>query len=216
MRLGASKQSDETPDLGTVGGNPTNASAPRPPPTPPQLFRVALQDSQVTHLVLISGDAIPLYSFKDTYQQIGSMKSSAFATREFPKRRRYRLMGGDVFVPYEKFRKQRQWMISTRAFAHFAVKAEEIYCVPQEAAAADEHYFIGLAEKYSLPYHERWTTYDEWSNDDFALVRFAMLLGSELLVVILVPPPLPPLLPSLPPSPPPPLRPSPPSSLGKR
>ena len=82
-------------------------------------------------------------------------------------------MGGNVFVPYEKFKKQRQWMIATRAFAHFAVKAEEIYCVPQQAAAADEHYFIGLAEKYSLPYHERWTTYDEWSNDDFALVSFA-------------------------------------------
>lgn len=113
------------------------------------LFREALKNNNITHLILVSHNTIPIKRFDELYESLNYHSIIDFRIAdEWEHKRRYHGIKNPQF-PIETFFVQSQWCILTRIHATILVKDYNyIKIIFSEMRIPDEHCYINYLLHY--------------------------------------------------------------------
>eukprot|EP00928_Gymnodinium_smaydae_P093874 TRINITY_DN7821_c0_g5_i1.p1 TRINITY_DN7821_c0_g5~~TRINITY_DN7821_c0_g5_i1.p1 ORF type:complete len:397 (-),score=41.21 TRINITY_DN7821_c0_g5_i1:180-1370(-) len=128
------------------------------------LMRFGLENPDNTWFVLLSDACMPLYSFRDLYDQVKLENFSRFndfgVTFDVTLRRNIWQSG--TCEGHRRSRKADQWAMFTRADAEWFVRENHLLQLKPRAVYVDEPYFINMMDQHDRPYKHAPTTYTEW------------------------------------------------------
>nr|QFG74702.1 MAG: core-2/I-branching enzyme [Megaviridae environmental sample] len=131
------------------------------------LFKEAYENSDNEYFILLSDKCIPILHPDKLYNKVKTIDQNIISIQRkkilnIENRLRYRSLNQKYFFDKDNFKKQSQWCILKRKTVQFFIENDFTEIFGVSAIIPDEHYFINLMEKYSIPYVDRVVTFDNW------------------------------------------------------
>jgi len=127
-----------------------------------ELFKKALLDPENKYFVLLSESCIPLYNFDDIYSMIQTKNTNIIDVVNNTNMERFNDLNYDNFFDKNNFAKQKPCTILNRTTAELFAYTDFTYLFNDNFYAPDEHYFINLCNKFSIPYLNSHINYSHW------------------------------------------------------
>lgn len=128
------------------------------------LLRKAFEDLDNYKFVLLSESCIPLYNFEHIYTKLTEDNNTYLGVFNFDailKENRYKGIDSK-FLAKNNFKKMHQWFVMNRETVKYFITYDytDQY---KNVSCPDEHYFVNIMDKFSLPYDNRLNTFVNWN-----------------------------------------------------
>jgi len=127
-----------------------------------ELFKKALLDNENQFFVLLSETCIPLFNFDHIYNRIQLINTNIFQVANNNSIERFNDIIDPNFFDKNIFLKQNPCIILNRLTVDFFVNYDFTYLFNDNFYAPDEHYFVNLCNKFSIPYVNANINYSYW------------------------------------------------------
>jgi hypothetical protein len=127
-----------------------------------ELFKKALLNPENQYFVLLSETCIPLHNFEHIYSRIQAINTNIIQVTQNNNMERFNDLTDPNFFDKNNFAKHNPCLILNRQTAEFFVNNDFTYLFNDNFYAPDEHYFVNLCNKFSIPYINSNINYSHW------------------------------------------------------
>ena len=128
------------------------------------LFKKAYETSDNEYFVLLSDKCIPLYTEEYIYNTINKWNNNIILSYKMNPER-FNTFQDKTFFDEDNFVKQHQWMVLNRTTVKFFIENDYTPIFGNTFNVPDEHYFINIMQKFSIPFTNKQVTYVNWEED---------------------------------------------------
>lgn len=127
-----------------------------------ELLKTAFLKHENQYFVFLSGSCIPLYDFDSIYNSIKSRNSNIIDVCYNNNPERFKDLNDANFFDKNIFAKQSQFIILNRRTVEFFINNDFTYLFSDNFYSPEEHFFINLCNKFSIPYVKSVINYSKW------------------------------------------------------